>query len=150
MFLWVHEKSINVPFTSPFLEVMSPLCPPTKTSMSLSCPPIFLLFHWFFGRNLAMFLQLHQNKPLGIQGVYRLSLLWFMYDFIQLKKDMFSKSSSGIGPAYARYYDSHTCHPTHFHYNRKRLHFQELLENNKTLILRFSVAWLFLLVVSQL
>lgn len=43
VFLWGHEKSINVPFTSPFLEVMSPLCPLTKPSMSLSCPPILLI-----------------------------------------------------------------------------------------------------------
>ncbi len=96
-------------------------------------------------------MKLYQNRPFGSQRVYRFSLLLFMYDFIQLKKDIFSKPSSGIGPAYARYYDSHTCHPTHLYYNRKRLHFQGLLENIfRILTLRFSVAWLFLLVVSQL
>jgi hypothetical protein len=67
-----------------------------------------------------------------------------MYDFIQLKKDILSKSSSDIGPTYARYYDSHTCHPTHYYHIRKRLHFQILLENKfrhkkSTLIIGWSV-----------
>ncbi|MGE7685967.1 hypothetical protein [Peribacillus simplex] len=79
--------------------------------------------------------QLHQNKPLGSQGVYRLSHLWFMYDFIQLKKDISSKSSSDIGPAYARYYDSHTCHPTHCYYKRKRLQLSRISRKIWTLIL---------------
>jgi hypothetical protein len=45
-----------------------------------------------------------------------------------MKKAIFSNPSPGIGPTYAKYYDSHACHPTHYHYNGKRLHLQRLIE----------------------
>jgi len=41
------------------------------------------------------------------------------------KKLFFLCTVPGIGPTYARYYDGHACHPTYYHYKRKRLHCQE-------------------------